>query len=116
MIALGSQIAFKGSSARIEVNKQRESIIEILHERFQEKQVCEGDWRVPIKEALLKKGDVTELKTLKDYVLMKGELYCKMLGGILSRCVEHKETQRKPKEVYSRTCEFCSEISLYCRL
>ena len=36
---------------------------------------CEEDWRAPIKEALLKEEDVAELKTLKDYVLMKGELY-----------------------------------------
>ena len=33
------------------------------------------DWRAPIKEALLKEEDVAELKTAKDYVLMKGELY-----------------------------------------
>ena len=30
LAALGSQIAFKGSSTRVEVNKRRESIIKIL--------------------------------------------------------------------------------------
>ena len=60
-------------------------------------QGCEEDWRVPITEALLKEGDMAELKTLKDYVLMKGELYHRMPGGILSRCVEHEEVQRKLK-------------------
>ena len=34
LTALGSQTAFKGSSARVEVNKQRDSIIEICQERF----------------------------------------------------------------------------------
>ena len=35
---------------------------------------CKKDWRAPIREALLKEEDVVELKTVKDYVLMKGEL------------------------------------------
>ena len=49
------------------------------------------DWRAPIREALLMEEYVVELKIVKDYVLMKGQLYCQMLGGILSRCVGHKE-------------------------
>ena len=65
---------------------------------------------------MLKERDLANLKTLKDYVLMKGELYCKMLGGILSRCAGHEETQRKLTEVHGRTCGFCGEISLYRRL
>ena len=44
---------------------------------------------------------------------MKGELYCRMLGGILSRCVGHEKARRKLKEVHGKTCEFCGEISLY---
>ena len=56
------------------------------------------------------------MKTLKDYVLMKGELHRRMLGGILSRCVGHEKAQRKLKEVHGRTYGFCGEISLYYRL
>ena len=41
LVALGSQIAFEGSCIRIEVNKQKESIIEMLKEIFQER--CEED-------------------------------------------------------------------------
>ena len=59
---------------------------------------------------------MAELKILKDYVPMKGELYRRMLGGILSRCMGHEETQRKMKEVHDRICRFCGEISLYHRL
>jgi len=33
LVALGSQIAFEGSSTRVEVNKRRESIVKILQER-----------------------------------------------------------------------------------
>ena len=40
---LGSQIAFEGSSTTIEVSKYRESIVEILPERFQEEQGFEED-------------------------------------------------------------------------
>lgn len=40
---------------------------------------------------MLKEGDVAELKVLKDYVLMKGEMYHRMPGGILSRCMGHEE-------------------------
>jgi len=52
------------------------------------------------------------LKTLKDYVLMKGELYHRMPEGILSRCVEHEEGRRKLKELHGRTYEFYGTISL----
>ena len=34
LAVLGLQIAFKGSSTRVEVNKRRESIVKILQERF----------------------------------------------------------------------------------
>ena len=68
---------------------------------------------MPIKEALMKEGDMAELKALKDYALVKGELYYRMSGGILSRCVRQKEAQRKLKEVHERTCGFCGEVNLY---
>ena len=42
LATLGSQIIFQGDSTRIEVSKRKESIIEMLKERFREKQ-CEGD-------------------------------------------------------------------------
>ena len=42
LAALGSQIIFEGSSTNIEVSKRKESIIEVLKEKFQEEQ-GEGD-------------------------------------------------------------------------
>ena len=89
---------FEGDSTRVKINKKEESIIEVLKERFQEEQ-CEGDWRISIKEALMKEENAAELKALKDYTLVRGELYCRMPGGVLSRCVGWREAQRKLKDV-----------------
>lgn len=50
----------------------------------------------------MKEEDVVELKTIKDYVL--------------SRCLGHKEAQRKLEELHSGTCGFYKEVSLYIRL
>ena len=65
LAALDLQIIFKGDSTTIKVSKRKESIIEMLKERFQEEQY-EGDWRFLIREALMKEEDATELKMLKD--------------------------------------------------
>jgi len=70
LAVLGSQIAFEGSNTRVEVSKRKESIIEMLKERFQEER-CKEDWRIPIKEALMKEEDMAELEALKDYALVK---------------------------------------------
>ena len=64
LATLGSQIIFKGNSTNIEVSKREESIIEVLKEKFREEQ-GEGDWRIPIKETLVKGDDAAELKILK---------------------------------------------------
>ena len=39
----------------------------------------------------MKKEDTAELKVLKDYALVRGELYRMMLGGVLSRCIGQEE-------------------------
>ena len=71
---------------------------------------------IPIKEALTREEDVVKLKVLKDYALVRGELYCRMLGGVLSRCVGQEEAQRKLKEVHDKTYKFCEKVNLYRRL
>ena len=86
LAALGSQIIFERDSTRIEVSKREKSIIEVLKERFREEQ-CKEDWRIPIREVLIKGEDASELKILKDYALVKEELYRRMPSGVLSRCV-----------------------------
>ena len=59
---------------------------------------------------------MAKLKALKDYALVKGELYCGMPRGILLRCVGQEEAQRKLREVHDRTCGFYREVNLYCKL
>ena len=87
----------------------------MLKEKFRKEQ-GEGDWRIPIKETLVKRDDTAELKILKDYALVKEELYRRMLGGILFQCVGQEEAQRKLKEIHDKTCGSCGEVSLYRRL
>ena len=64
----------------------------------------------------MKGDDAAELKVLKDYALVKEELYRRMLGGILSQCVGLEEAQRKLKEIHDKTCGSYGEVSLYRRL
>ena len=99
----------------IEVSKRKESIIGMLKEKFWEEH-SEGDWRIPIEEILVKGDDAAELKMLKDYALVKEELYRRMPGGVLSRCVGQEEAQRKLKEIHDKTSGSCGEVSLYRRL
>ena len=115
LAALGSQIMFEGDNTRVVVSKRNESIIEVLKERFQE-EWCKGDWRIPIREALMRGEGAAKLKVLKDYTLVRGGLYRRMPGGVLSRCVGQEEAQRKLKEVHDKTCGSCGEVSLYRRL
>ena len=60
----------------------------------------------------MKEEDAAELKVQKDYAMVRGELYRRML----SRCVGQEEAQRKLKEVHDKTCGSCGEVSLYCKL
>ena len=64
----------------------------------------------------MKKEGMTELKVLKDYALVRGELYRKIPGRVLSRCVGQDEAQRKLKEMHGKTCRSCGEVSIYRKL
>ena len=72
LAALGLQIMFEGDNTRVVVSKRKESIIEVLKGRFREEE-CEGDWRIPIREVLMRGEDAVELKILKDYALVREE-------------------------------------------
>ena len=45
--------------------------------------------------------------------MVRGELYRRMPGGVLSKCVGQEEAQRKLKEIHDKTCGSCGEVSLY---
>ena len=41
------------------------------------------------------------IKELKDYILIEGELYRRLLGGILSRCISEKKGKLRLEELHS---------------
>ncbi len=59
---------------------------------------------------------VADLKVLKDYVLIAGDLYRRLPGGVLARCISLTEAAKKLTKVHEKSCEFRDGISLYRRL
>uniref|UniRef100_A0A2N9HB09 Uncharacterized protein n=1 Tax=Fagus sylvatica TaxID=28930 RepID=A0A2N9HB09_FAGSY len=85
LATLGSQVSFEGSK----------------------------DWRTPIRAKLMSPEGVADLKMLKDYVLIAGDLYRRLPGGVLARCVSLQEAAKKLTEVHERCCELRDGVSLY---
>ena len=56
------------------------------------------------------------IKELKDYTLIEGELYRRLPGGILSRCINEKEEKLKLEELHTQACGIAEKISLYRRM
>ena len=88
----------------------------MLKEEFEEQHLDAEDWRTPIKAKFMSPEGVADLKTLKDYVLISSDLYRRLLGGVLARCVSLREATKKLTEVHERSCEFSDRVSLYHRL
>jgi ribonuclease HI len=116
LATLGSQISFEGPKVDVTVNKRSVPITNLLREEFKEQHLDTEDWRTPIKAKLMSPEGVADLKTLKDYVLIAGDLYRKLPGGVLARCVSLRKAARKLTEVHEKSCEFSDGVSLYRRL
>uniref|UniRef100_A0A2N9FKV6 Integrase catalytic domain-containing protein n=1 Tax=Fagus sylvatica TaxID=28930 RepID=A0A2N9FKV6_FAGSY len=84
LATLGSQVSFEGSK---------------------EQNLDAEDWRTPIKAKLMSPEGVADLKVLKDYVLIVGDLYRRLPGGVLARCVNLQEAAKKLIEVHEKCCE-----------
>jgi len=56
------------------------------------------------------------IKELKDYTLIKGELYRRIPGEILSRCINEKERKLRLEELHSQACGIVEKVSLYRRM
>uniref|UniRef100_A0A2N9GAK8 Integrase catalytic domain-containing protein n=1 Tax=Fagus sylvatica TaxID=28930 RepID=A0A2N9GAK8_FAGSY len=106
LATLGSQISFEGPKVDVTINKRSTPIIDLLKEEFEEQHLDAEDWRTPIKAKLMSPEGVADLKTLKDYVLITDDLYRRLLGGVLARCVSLQEAAKKLTEVHERFCEF----------
>uniref|UniRef100_A0A2N9IE29 Integrase catalytic domain-containing protein n=1 Tax=Fagus sylvatica TaxID=28930 RepID=A0A2N9IE29_FAGSY len=54
-----------------------------------------------------------DLREIKDYTLISGDLYRRLPGGVLARCISLKEAKEKLPEVHEKTCGDGGAISLY---
>uniref|UniRef100_A0A2N9G0R7 Integrase catalytic domain-containing protein n=1 Tax=Fagus sylvatica TaxID=28930 RepID=A0A2N9G0R7_FAGSY len=113
LATLGSQVSFEGSKVDVTIDKRSMPITDLLKEKFKEQNLDAEDWRTPIRAKLVSPEGVADLKVLKDYVLIAGDLYRRLPGGVLARCVKppgsSKETDRSPREVL-RTQRWCKPL------
>ena len=63
-----------------------------------------------------KVGPRGNIKELKDYTLIEGELYRRLPGGILSRCISEEEGKLKLEELHTQAYGITEKISLYRRM
>uniref|UniRef100_A0A2N9FCJ7 RNA-directed DNA polymerase n=1 Tax=Fagus sylvatica TaxID=28930 RepID=A0A2N9FCJ7_FAGSY len=105
LATLGSQVSFEGSKVDITIDKRSMPITDLLKEKFKEQNLDAEDWRTPIRAKLMSPEGVADLKVLKDYVLIAGDLYRRLPGGVLARCVSLQEAAKKLTEVHERCCE-----------
>uniref|UniRef100_A0A2N9F8J5 Uncharacterized protein n=1 Tax=Fagus sylvatica TaxID=28930 RepID=A0A2N9F8J5_FAGSY len=106
LATLGSQVSFEGSKVDVTIDKRSMPITDLLREKFKEQNLDAEDWRMPIKAKLMSPEGVADLKVLKDYVLIAGDLYRRLPGGVLARCVNLQEAAKKLIEVHEKCCEF----------
>ena len=99
----------------IRVGRQEHSIITILKRMFPEEPE-QQDWRSGVKEKMKETRHGGSIKELKDYTLIEGELYRRLLGGILSKCISEKKGKLRLEELHSQTCGVMEKISLYMRM
>ena len=72
------------------------------------------DWRYEIKRKIGKLKHGGSIKELKDYTLIKGELYRRLPGEILF--INEKERKLRLEELHSQACGIVEKVSLYRRM
>uniref|UniRef100_A0A2N9EJ59 Integrase catalytic domain-containing protein n=1 Tax=Fagus sylvatica TaxID=28930 RepID=A0A2N9EJ59_FAGSY len=113
---VGSQITFEGEEMDVTICKKIEPITETLKKEFEEPSSDQEDWRAPIKAKLISPTVTADLKEIKDYTLISGDLYRRLPGGVLAHCISLKEAKERLPEVHEKTCGDGGAISLYRRL
>uniref|UniRef100_A0A2N9ER61 RNA-directed DNA polymerase n=1 Tax=Fagus sylvatica TaxID=28930 RepID=A0A2N9ER61_FAGSY len=116
LATLGSQITFEGEEMDVTICKKIEPITESLKKEFEELSSDQEDWRAPIKAKLMSPVVAADLKEIKDYTLISGDLYRRLPGGVLARCISIEEAKERLPEVHEKTCGDGGAISLYRRL
>ena len=56
------------------------------------------------------------IKELKEYALKEGELYKRLLGRILSKCINKKEGKLRLEKLHAQVCGIVEKIILYRRM
>jgi ribonuclease HI len=116
LATLGSQITFEGEKINVAICKKIEPITESLKKEFEELSPDQEDWRVPIRAKLMSPVVAADLREIKDYTLISGDLYRRLPEGVLARCISIEEEKEKLSEVHEKTCGDGGAISLYRRL
>ena len=116
LATLGSQMAFEGEKMDVTICKKIEPITKLLKKEFEEPSPDQEDWRVPIKAKLMSPIVVADLREIKDYTLISGELYRRLPGRVLARCISLEKVKEKLLEVHEKTCGDRGAVSLYRRL
>uniref|UniRef100_A0A2N9G420 Integrase catalytic domain-containing protein n=1 Tax=Fagus sylvatica TaxID=28930 RepID=A0A2N9G420_FAGSY len=80
-------------------------ITELLKKEFEEPSPDQEDWRVPIKAKLMSPTVIADLREIKDYTLISGDLYRRLPGGVLAQCINLEEAKEKLLEVHEKTYE-----------
>uniref|UniRef100_A0A2N9IMP1 Integrase catalytic domain-containing protein n=1 Tax=Fagus sylvatica TaxID=28930 RepID=A0A2N9IMP1_FAGSY len=100
----------------VTICKKIEPITESLKKEFEELSSDQEDWQAPIKAKLMSPVVAADLREIKDYTLISGDLYRRLPGGVLARCISIEEAKERLPEVHEKTCGDGGAISLYRRL
>ncbi|KAK9932282.1 hypothetical protein M0R45_019525 [Rubus argutus] len=113
LATLGSKLSFTNEQPNVVVVQRTKPSTEAL---ILPEVPETDDWWNSVKGSLASQGKEINLKTLKDYVILHEELYIRLSGGILARCICEKEARQRLHEVHEATCGLEQVISLYRRL
>jgi hypothetical protein len=100
----------------VTICKKTQPIVELLKKEFEELSPDQEDWRAPIKTKLISPTTMADLREIKDYTLISGDLYKRLPEGVLVRCISLEEVKEKLPEVHEKTCGDGGITSLYRRL
>jgi ribonuclease HI len=116
LATLGSQITLEGEEMNVTICKKMELITELLKKEFEELSPGQEDWREQIKAKLMSPAVVADLREIKNYILISGDLYRRLPGRVSARCISMEEAKKKFLKVHEKTCGDGGAISLYCKL
>ena len=100
----------------VTICKKTEPITELLKKEFEELFPDQEDWRALVKAKVMSPAIVADLREIKDYTLISGDLYRRLPRGVLARCISMEKAKEKLLEVHEKTCGDRGVISLYRRL